>query len=473
MRCRWHTASLLLLNCILLPACVTQPTASVPAQQTVAAPRVTPEQEREHRLRAFRNADVTGKITSSALANHDALTYIKTAITALRDTYTLDLNDMLNELRQDNATEYFYKAMQTAYLKNPDVPPDKIEKTAVEAMLKLIDAHSKFLDAEEFEELRVSADNRAAVGLELKQDTQGIRVVDVLEDGPAMRANIPVGSYILAIDDNYLAQESLADVVGMLRGNSGSLVNLTVKQADNQIRKYQLRREFVKIKYAMLKSLPQDILYLRIKKFSSNLEQDILAELNKFDTTARGFIVDLRANQGGLLAAVVSICDMFLPAGEIMHIEGKTEENNKQFMARTGQALEYPMSLVILVDSQTAVGAELLALVLRHRLSAYIIGSQTYGYAGIRTMQYAGRDTMIAFTTARMRLPNGQTWHDQGIRPDICVDYARNIVVQGDAKQCPKSDYTKPLSDEQDVAVQEAIRFITTQPQKPRHGQGG
>lgn len=402
--------------------------------------------------------DILKKITNEAMADHDAARYVKAGLGALANTYQLDVRKALAGLNNENAADVFSAAMREVMKDNPGIQTDQLQKTAIDAMLKLIDARSKFIDVLEFENMRRQTGKWGGIGVVLAKDDKGIRIVEVVARSPASRAGINRNSYLLSVNEDYLRDMPLAEVVALLKGRPGKEVAVSVMAANNQINKYTLARDIIHEEYSQLEQLDNHTLYIRVKQLGYNLSKQLRKDLKKIDDLAsKALIVDLRNSTGGILDSAIEFIDLFLTEGALVTIRHKQAQNDMQFNTRKGDELEFATPVAVLVDANTASGSELIALALRTRKDSRVIGSRTYGIAGIRTILPLKNNTALMMTTAKMVLADGTSWHGQGVQPDVCVDYGQNLLVKD--KTCYKSEYQyQEMAN--DIGLQQAIEFV-------------
>ena len=72
---------------------------------------------------------------------------------------------------------------------------------AIRGMVGELDPHSSFMDAEEFEDLRIATEgNYSGIGVEVTIADGVLTVIAPLDGSPAARAGIRAGDTILSID---------------------------------------------------------------------------------------------------------------------------------------------------------------------------------------------------------------------------------------------------------------------------------
>src|SRR6266498_2117236 len=113
------------------------------------------------------------------------------------------------------------------------VSDDKLIKEAINGMVRGLDPHSDFLDADAFKELQVSTQGRfGGLGIEVGVEDGIIKVVSPIEDTPAFRAGVKAGDLIVKIDDIATRGMALTDAVQKMRGSPGTEIVLTIARKD-------------------------------------------------------------------------------------------------------------------------------------------------------------------------------------------------------------------------------------------------
>ena len=75
------------------------------------------------------------------------------------------------------------------------------------------------------------------------------------------------------------------------------------RPADDENKTFTIERAKIKIPNVMARMVGDDVGYIRVMSFNGVTAEDMRAEIESLDAEgARGFILDLRDNPGGLLA---------------------------------------------------------------------------------------------------------------------------------------------------------------------------
>ena len=190
------------------------------------------------------------------------------------------------------------------------VSDDKLIREAINGMVRGLDPHSDFLDAEAFKELQVSTQGKfGGLGIEVGVEDGLIRVVSPIEDTPAFRAGIKSGDLIVKIDDIATRGLPLNKAVEKMRGKPGTQVVLTVvrKDADAPL-SFTLTREEINVKSVRAKTLEPGYGYIRIRNFQERTGEDLAKAIKDMwkQGEMKGLVLDLRSDPGGLLNQAVA-----------------------------------------------------------------------------------------------------------------------------------------------------------------------
>ena len=329
--------------------------------------------------------------------------------------------------------ELFNEAIQkirTEYVDGKDLTYQQLVHTALRGAVSKLDPHSEFLDAESFQELQDDTEGEfGGLGLVVASKNGSVTVVSPMEDTPGFRAGILAGDRIVKVEGQPVAGRDLSDVVKKLRGTPGSSVTLTIlRPATGVTKNYTLTRAVIQL--AMVKDingkkdfplLDGQIGYLQITQFGDKTGDELEAALTKIrQKQARGLIIDLRWNPGGLLDQAKAVCEKFLPPGGlIVSTEGR---HVVEKYISEGRGDELPgVPIVVLVNLGSASAAEIVTGCLQDRHRAVILGEKTFGKGSVQTIFPLDDGSALKLTVAKYYTPSHKVIHQHGIMPDIYV----------------------------------------------------
>jgi carboxyl-terminal processing protease len=307
-----------------------------------------------------------------------------------------------------------------------EISDQELIEAAIRGMISDLDAHSAFLDPQEFDEIRISTTGEySGVGIEVALENGVVKVVNPIEGTPAQKAGILPGDTILAVDGVPVRPDDLSDTIDRMRGKAGTAVKLTIARVDHdEPLEFTLSRAPVQVHSVREQLLDDGIGYVRITHFSETTAPDLersLASLKKKNgAPLSGLVLDLRNNPGGVLEAAVAVSDLFLEDGVIVTAKGRAADARFQMDARPGDALE-GAPMVVLVNGGSASASEIVAGALQDHRRATLVGRQTYGKGSVQTVVPLSDGHAIKLTTSKYFTPSGATIHEKGIKPDVVV----------------------------------------------------
>jgi carboxyl-terminal processing protease len=318
-----------------------------------------------------------------------------------------------------------WQAVRQTLLK-PDYKNTKEAYDALRlALKKLEDPYTRFMDPQQFESLNSQTSGELSgvgIRLESKETTKQLTVVEPLPNSPAIKAGVRSGDELIAIDGKPTKGMTVEDASGKIRGKAGTPVTLRIRRSEEgefNLNLTRARIELVTVRYNLRNEGGQPIGYVRLNEFSSHAADQMrsaLKDLIKQD--AKGFVLDLRGNPGGLLQASIEISRMWIDKGGIVKTvdrQGSSEEVSANRTAIT----QLPM--VVLVDGNSASSSEILTGALKDNKRAIVVGTQTFGKALVQSVYPLPDKSGLAVTIAHYYTPNGTDISHKGIAPDVVV----------------------------------------------------
>jgi carboxyl-terminal processing protease len=339
------------------------------------------------------------------------------------------------------------------------ISDQELIEAAIRGMIADLDAHSAFLDPQEFDEIRISTTGEySGVGIEVALENGVVKVVNPIEGTPAQKAGVLAGDTILAVDDVPVSVENLNDTIDRMRGKAGTAVKISVARADvKEPLEFTLSRAAVQVHSVRDQLLDGGVGYVRISHFSetttSDLERSLASLKKKNGAPLSGLVLDLRNNPGGVLEAAVGVSDVFLEDGVIVTANGRAADARFEMDARPGDSLE-GAPMVVLVNGGSASASEIVAGALQDHQRATLVGRQTYGKGSVQTVLPLSDGHAIKLTTSKYFTPSGASIHEKGIKPDVVVN----------EKEVPKPkdgvDVTESYGSKDDVELQLALSTL-------------
>ncbi len=306
------------------------------------------------------------------------------------------------------------------------VDQQQLLENAVRGMVASLDPHSAYLDADEYDEIRVSTSGSyPGIGVEVAVAEGGIMVLRAIEGSPAARAGIRGGDLIVRIDDRPVELD-VEDAIDQMRGAAGSLVKLSLRRAGaSDTYDLALARAHVEVQSVAHAILEPGFGYVRILNFSDNTPKDLKRSIESLVAAQQrplaGLVLDLRNNPGGVLESAVQVADAFLERGLIVSASGRAPDARFRMEATPGDVLD-GARLAVLINGGSASASEILAGALKDHGRATVVGRRSYGKGSVQTVIPLANGRALKLTTSYYATPSGTAINDRGIEPDVRVD---------------------------------------------------
>ena len=331
-------------------------------------------------------------------------------------------------------------------------------ESAIRGMVSDLDAHSQYLDAGEYRDIRISTTGSyTGIGIELDEVGGDIMVVTPIAGSPAARSGIRSGDQIISVDGVVIERHNLQETIGRMRGHAGSTVKVGVLR-DNEVFEHEMRRQIIRMASVHKEFIGPSYGYVRVSQFSENTARELGAAVDDLqdanDGMLQGLVLDLRNNPGGVLDSAVDVSDLFLDAGVIVTADGRTVDSRFTRSAHRGDILD-GAAMVVVVNKGSASAAEIVAGALQDHNRALIVGTETFGKGLVQTVVPLSKGRAIKLTTSRYYTPSGDSIHDVGITPDVFVE---------DTPGFPDLSLSGLLDSESDAQLAEAIEHLHARP---------
>jgi carboxyl-terminal processing protease len=317
---------------------------------------------------------------------------------------------------------------------NP-IPMATVLDGALEGMTAKLDPYCEYFTAQEFKEFKENnLDGRfGGVGIVVGRDagTGYLLVETPIEDTPAFSADILPGDQIREVDGKSIKGQQLSDVVRKIKGPPDTQVTLTMMRKGRDPFKVTLTRKVIVLKTVKARMLPDNIGYVRITDFSKIMTTFDVEAKKLIDQGAKGLVIDLRFNPGGLLDECVELADRFLDEGVIVSTKGRTEDDKRDLTAKKSDTLP-ALPLVVLVNGASASASEIFAGAMKDHHRGTIVGERTFGKGSVQTPYPLPDGSHLKITTARYYTPSGVCVHreegqkEYGIAPDFTVEMSQD-----------------------------------------------
>ena len=306
-----------------------------------------------------------------------------------------------------------------------------LSEGAIKGMVEALDdPYTVYLDAETYQLSLSSLEGEfEGIGAEVAVRDNQLVIIAPIANSPADKAGIRAGDRILEIDAKPTSEMSLVEAVLLVRGPKGTSVRLLILHQDEtepeEIVIVRAEIELTSVRFEMR----QDIAYVNITHFSEGTDEELSPVLDSISReAATGIILDLRSNPGGVLPVVVDVASHFLKEGIIVDVVDN--QGNHTIITVNHKEATTDLPLVVLVDSYSASGSEVLAGALQDYGRATIAGTRTFGKGSVNILRQLQDGSGLYITTARWLTPSGRLIEGEGICPDYEPEVEGEDAIQ-------------------------------------------
>jgi carboxyl-terminal processing protease len=290
----------------------------------------------------------------------------------------------------------------------------------------LKDGHTSFMTPDEARRRNETSFAGIGVLMSRPQDNQPPLIAEIFPNSPASTSGLKRGDRIVGVDGQDVTGKSVADIANLIRGQPGSQVRVQVRRLSSQQPiEFTMRRALVQVDQVLGRQVPNaPIGYMKIRSFGdSSMVDQVLGILDQgHQRGLRGWVIDLRGNPGGSLPAVLGTAAGFFDPNH--SIVGYQVDRQKRQTPLETQPLNLlnGAALVLLVDRDSASGAEIFAAAIQEARVGTLVGSKTAGNVGVATQVTLPDGSVMQVTEQRFVSPSGAQIDGVGVTPDVVVE---------------------------------------------------
>ncbi len=281
----------------------------------------------------------------------------------------------------------------------------------------LHDPYSTYLTEAEYKGFGQPA-SFAGIGVEVAPKHAGLEVARVFDASPAQRAGIQAGETIVAVNGRSLRDVPASTSTGLIKGAPGTDVQLTLTGAKARAHTVIVTRETISEPVVASKMRGYHgvkLGWVYLAMFSEGAHAEVYdAVQSLLSAGARGIVLDLRADGGGLVSEARLIASIFIPSGVIVTTRGRTQPTI--VLTATGGAIPTRIPLVVLVDHDTASASEIVTAALQDHRRATVVGTHTYGKGVFQELEPLAAGGAIKITVGEYYTPNGRNLGGSGVK---------------------------------------------------------
>jgi carboxyl-terminal processing protease len=286
-----------------------------------------------------------------------------------------------------------------------------VYRGALPGMLRMLDPHSNFFDAEQW---ALSQEDRHGkyygVGMTIISRGESAAVLYPYLGTPAFKAGIRPGDLILKVDGESVASMSTTQISEMLRGAKGTIVTITAtREGYAEPLSFTLTRDEIPHHAVDLAyDIKPGVGYIKLSAFNETTDREFGDAMKQLRAASLdGLVLDMRGNPGGLLNEAIAVSDMLLDKNQlVVSSRGRASAERRYYSIRGNQGNNMP--LVILVNNNSASATEIVTGAVQDHDRGVVVGETTYGKGLVQAYEPLSEDTGLALTIARYYTPSGR-----------------------------------------------------------------
>jgi carboxyl-terminal processing protease len=303
-----------------------------------------------------------------------------------------------------------FKEVNALYV--DEVNPNTLVRTGIDAMLASLDPYTNYIPEDEVEDFRtINTGQYGGIGAITREIGKRTVVTMIMEGYGAQKGGLKIGDEVLKIDEHDLSKMSREQSSQLMKGQVGTPVSLTIKRIGvAEPIKLDFKREKIKVHNVPFSGMVgNDIAYIHLSDFTPDAGKEVKNALVALkEQGAKGVILDLRGNPGGLLIEAVNISNLFIPKGKmVVSTKGKIPENNLNYES-LNNPVDTEIPVTVLINRGSASASEIVAGTLQDYDRGVILGEKSYGKGLVQVSRPLSYNSQLKVTTAKYYTPTGR-----------------------------------------------------------------
>jgi carboxyl-terminal processing protease len=316
--------------------------------------------------------------------------------------YTREKLDQ-TELKGDHDLRLIEKVMrviETASLEGDKVKREDLVAAALDGMLRSLDEHSSYMTPKVFKDFTqdLLQPQYGGIGAYVHEDPDDklFTIRQPIYSGPAYRAGLHSDDKILRIGDWPTIGKPVDEIIKRLKGEPGTPVKLYIWRRGmdaslidrpTEDMAVVIQREEITIPPVKSAMLPGNIGLIELTTFSRVASDELAETIRELKANgARGLILDLRNNTGGLLTEAAAVSNLFLPKKKLVVTTESRGEDPEKLYTRQESLVPSDMPVAVLINRFSASASEIVSGALQDYQRATIVGQASFGKGSVQQL---------------------------------------------------------------------------------------
>ena len=311
-----------------------------------------------------------------------------------------------------------------------DIDEEKLKEGAISGYIEgLGDEYTEYISKKDMADYMADTmGNFVGVGIYMVQDTETnrIMVLSPIKGGPAQKAGLQPGDYIISVDGVEYSGQQMTEASNNIKGEEGTTVKIEILRG-NETLNFELTRENIKVNPVEGEVLEDDIGYITFSSFDEGTADEFKSKFEELQGQGiTSLIIDLRNNGGGIVDEALNIANYILDKDSVILYE--VNKSNEEEVEKTTDDPIINMPIVVLTNGNTASSSEILAGALKDHGKATIVGTKTYGKGVIQQIITLSDGSGLKITSEKYLTPNRTEINKVGIEPDEEVELPDSVT---------------------------------------------
>ena len=316
-------------------------------------------------------------------------------------------NDYFEIAKQLDIFTTLFKEVNMNYV--DETNPAELMQKSVKHMLKELDPYTSYMNEQDVEKARIYQSGAyVGIGASINSQKNKLVIVEVYKNLAADKAGLKSGDEIIKIEG--LEVSALKEsATQFLNGKKNTNVALTYRRNGEDKEIVVTRGDITPKAVPVSKLLENGVGYIALDRFSKTASSEVKSALKlMLIDEAKGIILDLRNNPGGLLHEAVKIVNLFVPKGQLVVSTKSNIETYNQTFVTKDQPLSLDIPLVILINQKSASASEIVAGALQDLDRAVIVGKRSFGKGLVQKPTKLPYGSQLKVTISRYYTPSGR-----------------------------------------------------------------
>ena len=318
------------------------------------------------------------------------------------------------------------RELRESFIDQERLSAEELNAAAIKGILDYLDdPYTAYLSPEQYQNFTATLAGETGefegIGADVTLMDGRLLILGPRPDSPASRAGIRPGDIVVAVDGLDIEGLDLPEAVDLIRGPKGSTVVLRIIRPGT-LRSIDISvvRDTIRLTNVNARMQEDGVGYIGVGTFDARTADGVREAIAGLRSEgARGLVLDLRNNTGGLVDAAVSVVSEFVESG-LVFVVRNNDAADEEYEA-TGEGTAYDLPLVVLVNGFSASASEIVSGALQDHDRAVVVGVRTFGKGSVNQLSRLDSGSGLYVTIARWLTPNGRVIEAEGVEPDVVV----------------------------------------------------